>query len=100
MANHPHPMLHLVAAGIAAMSWIATPAAATELTSPAGESPATARSAPVAVSHHAFHARRLAATRYADRHGGGRIGQIRGSELSCSGAWCGRQFVLMIGIGF
>jgi hypothetical protein len=33
------------------------------------------------------------------RRGYERIGPVRGNQ-ECSGVWCGRQFVLMIGIGF
>jgi hypothetical protein len=66
---------------------IATPSMAAELAEPA------ARMAPLKVKHHAPRVR-LAASHH---HPG--VSPIQ-SGLGCSGVWCGRQFVLMVGVGF
>ena len=77
------------AAGLAAMLWIAAPALASEsaVTGGAAAATRTTRSvtkyrARIAVSHFR---RQLTA--------------ISG-DPGCSGVWCGRQFVLMLGIGY
>jgi hypothetical protein len=55
---------------------------------------ANANAAPSVGKRRAAPAIRIATSRY-DR----RIGGIR-SDLGCSGAWCGRQFVLMVGVAY
>jgi hypothetical protein len=104
MTSNPRLMLQFAAAtGIAATLWVATPAMAAES---AAKSKAPAISTKVAPSvterraslkRHAPRRARLAASHY--RRGYERAGPIR-SNLECSGVWCGRQFVLMIDIGF
>jgi hypothetical protein len=49
------------------------------------------------LKRHASRRTRLVASHY--HPGYERISPIR-SNLECSGVWCGRQFVLMIGIGY
>ena len=70
--------------GIAAMPLAEAPAMAAESTVTASEaaSAVSAKTAP-------------AVRRVAPR----RAGAIRGN-LNCSGVWCGRQFVLMLGVGY
>jgi hypothetical protein len=99
MTSNSRLMLQFAAAtGIAAMLWVAVPAMAAE--SPAdSNAPAvstkTVRHA--SLNRHAPRRARLAASHY--RHGYERISPVR-SNVECSGVWCGRQFVLMIGIGY
>jgi hypothetical protein len=99
MTSNSRLMLQFAAAtGIAAMLWVAAPAMAAE--SPAdSNAPAvstkTVRHA--SLNRHAPRRARLAASHY--RRGYERISPVR-SNLECSGVWCGRQFVLMIGIGY
>lgn len=53
------------------------------------------RTSPSVTKHHAWRrARYFAASRYSRRV------NLAGTNPTCSGVWCGRQFVLMIGIGF
>ena len=100
MASKPRLMLQFAAAiGIAAMLWTAAPALAAESAVTASDAPAaTTKSAPSVIKRHASRRTRLAASRY-HYHYDRQISPIR-SNLDCSGVWCGRQFVLMIGIGF
>jgi hypothetical protein len=99
MTSNSRLMLQFAAAtGIAAMLWVAVPAMAAE--SPAdSNAPAvstkTVRHA--SLNRHAPRRARLAASHY--RRGYERISPVR-SNVECSGVWCGRQFVLMIGIGY
>jgi hypothetical protein len=84
--------------GIAAMLSAAVPAVAAESTVPTRQAVAApAKTASSLIKHRASRGNRIAAS-YVHRHGR-RIGAIR-SNPDCSGAWCGRQFVLMIGIGY
>jgi hypothetical protein len=95
MASYPSLMLKFAAAtGIAAMLWTAAPAVATERTAPASEAAATTKTAPSAIKRSASRRTRIAASHF-DR----RVSPVR-SNLDCSGVWCGRQFVLMIGVGY
>jgi hypothetical protein len=57
-----------------------------------GREPA-ARIAPLKIKHHASRVR-LAAVHHRPH-----VNPIQ-SNLGCAGVWCGRQFVLMIGVGF
>lgn len=88
MASFPRLILQCGAtAGIAAALSIATPAMAAGIAEPA------ARIAPLKVKHHAPRVRLAASHHYP------RVSAIQ-SGLGCSGIWCGRQFVLMVGVGF
>jgi hypothetical protein len=89
MANYPRLVFQCAAAlGIAAMLSIATPAVAADIMVPASE--VAAKPAPHAIRHHASYRARNTAS-YDDR---------RASHLGCSGAWCGRQFVLIVGVAY
>ena len=104
MTSNPRLMLQFAAAtGIAAMLWVAAPAMAAD-SAANSDVPAigTKTAPPVSERHaslkrHAPRRARLAASHY--RRGYERISPVR-SNLECSGVWCGRQFVLMIGIGY
>jgi hypothetical protein len=104
MSSYPRLMLQFAAAtGIAAMLWVATPAMAAESAAKSNAPAVSTKTAPsvterrASLKRHAPRRARLAASHY--RRGYERTGPIR-SNLECSGVWCGRQFVLMIGIGF
>lgn len=101
MASNPRLMLQFAAAsGIAAMLWIAAPAMAAESAANSNAPAVSTKTAPsvtkrdvtkrdASLRRHASRRTRLAASHYPIR-----------SNLECSGVWCGRQFVLMIGIGY
>jgi hypothetical protein len=92
MASFPRLILQCAATtGIAAMLSTAAPVTAAEISVRTAE-PA-ARIAPLKLKHHASRVR-LAASHH--RPG---VDPIRG-DLGCAGIWCGRQFVLMIGVGY
>jgi hypothetical protein len=92
MTSFPRLILQCGATtGIAAMLSIAAPVMAAEMAVRTAE-PA-ARIAPLKIKHHASRVRLVAV------HHHPRVNPIQ-SNLGCSGAWCGRQFVLMIGVGF
>jgi hypothetical protein len=76
-------MLSCAAAAVAALLWTAAPAVAADSAVPAGHT--AGKTAPVASSHHSRYDPRLSAIR---------------SNLGCSGVWCGRQFVLMVGVAY
>jgi hypothetical protein len=96
MTSFPQLMVRFAATtGIAAMLSAAAPAVAAESTVVAIE--AAAKTAPSVIKRHAWRETRITASRFDRRDR--RIGPIRGN-LDCSGAWCGRQFVLMIGVGY
>ena len=104
MASKPRLMLQFAAAtGIAAMLWVAAPAMAAESAVNSDAPGVSTKAAPSVTARHASLKRhaprraRLAASHY--RRGYERISPVR-SNLECSGVWCGRQFVLMIGIGY
>jgi hypothetical protein len=87
-----HHLLTAAAISVAAMSVVATlslasPASAAESTSAASE--ATKVSAAMSVKHRLS---RIAAWRE-HRY-------VRPIRMGCSSAWCGRQFVLMVGIAY
>jgi hypothetical protein len=95
MANHSRLILQVAATtGIAIMLSAATPAVAAEGPVSARETATTANSVPSVIKHHASRRTRVAVCRYSRR-----VSSIR-SDLGCSGLWCGRQFVLMVGIGY
>jgi hypothetical protein len=99
MTSNSRLMLQFAAAtGIAAMLWVAAPAMAAE--SPADSNASAVSTKTVrhaSLNRHAPRRARLAASHY--RRGYERISPVR-SNVECSGVWCGRQFVLMIGIGY
>ncbi len=77
---------------------IAPPAAAAGFTSGAGEAgSANAMGARPDVRHRTSQRIRLAASR--DHRRDRYVRPIR-NDMDCSGAWCRRQFVLMIGIAY
>jgi hypothetical protein len=80
--------------GIAAALSAIVPAGAAENTFTVSEAVAvTAKIAHSAPKRRASPASRIAISRYY------RVGPNR-ANMDCSGEWCGRQFVLMIGIGY
>ena len=104
MTSNPRLMLQFAAAtAIAATLWVAAPAMAAESAANSNAPAVSTKTAPSVTERHASLKRhaprrtRLAASHH--RRGYERIGPVR-SNLECSGVWCGRQFVLMIGIGY
>jgi hypothetical protein len=84
MASFPRLILQFAGAtGIAAMLSTAAPVMAAEKAVTTCET----------IKHHVSRVR-LAASHY---HRG--LNPIAG-DLGCSGIWCGRQFVLMVGVGY
>lgn len=80
--------------GIAAALSAVAPAGAAENTVTVSEAVAlTAKTAPSAPKRRASPANRIAISHHY------RVGPNRGNT-GCSGEWCGRQFVLMIGVGY
>jgi hypothetical protein len=85
------------------MLWVAAPAMAAESAANSNAPAISTKTAPSvterhgSLKRHAPRRARLAASHY--RRGYERISPVR-SNLECSGVWCGRQFVLMIGIGY
>ncbi len=100
MASSHHLMLRFAAAtGIAALLWTAAPVVAAEGVVPASKAAgASTSTAPCVIKPHALRGTRIAASHYRARFAH-RVSPIR-SDLNCSGVWCGRQFVLMLGIGY
>jgi hypothetical protein len=79
----------------------ATPAAAVEDSAPIGVAAKSSQANSSAIrtsssvtKHHASRRTHLAVSRYNRRV------SLVGNGPECSGSWCGRQFVLMIGVGF
>jgi hypothetical protein len=92
MARFPRLILQFAAAtGIAAMLSTTAPVMAADQAVTSRET--AAKIMPSTIKRHALRAR-LAASDY-HRH----VNPIA-SDLGCSGIWCGRQFVLMIGVGY
>lgn len=95
MANYSGLILQVAATtGVAVMLSTAAPAIASESPVAARETAATASTAPHVIKRHASRGTRIAASHH-DR----RLSQIR-SHQDCNGVWCGRQFVLMVGIAY
>jgi hypothetical protein len=91
MASYPRLILQFAATiGFAAMLSAASPVMAAESVVTVSE--ITAKTAPPSIRRHASRAR-LAASNYHP------VYPIR-SYLGCSGVWCGRQFVLMVGVAY
>ena len=88
MASTPSVISQFAAATLlAAVLSMPIPVTAAEIsTGPAASAPAT-------IKHHASRHARIARLHHHY------VGPVA-SHLGCSGEWCGRQFVLMIGIGF
>jgi hypothetical protein len=86
MANFPQSMVRFAATtGVAAMLSTVAPAVVAE-----SAAMAAAKTAPSVTKRHAWRETRIAASRF-DR---------QDRRVDCSGTWCGRQFVLMIGVGY
>jgi len=98
MSSYSRLMLQFAAAtGIAAMLSVAAPAMAAESAANSNVPAVTTKTAPSVTERHAPRRARFAASHY--RRGYERISPTRGN-LECYSVWCGRQFVLMIGIGY
>jgi hypothetical protein len=99
MASYLRSMLPFAATvAVASVLSTALPASAAESTYGAGGVGSTsARAASPGVSHRTAQRIRFAAPR--DHRRDRYVRAIRSSR-DCSGAWCGRQFVLMIGIAY
>jgi hypothetical protein len=92
MASYSRLMLQVAATmGFAAMVSTAAPVMAAE--GAVAPSETAAQTVPATIKHHVSRAR-LAASHY-HRH----VYPLR-SDPGCSGVWCGRQFVLMIGVSY
>jgi hypothetical protein len=96
MASYPRLISQFAAAtGIVAMLSAAAPVVAAEsAVSSRDAAVAPARTVPSVVKHRASRGNRIAASHY-NRHN-----RRVSANLDCSGIWCGRQFVLMIGVGY
>jgi hypothetical protein len=93
MASYSRLMLQGAAtAGIAAVLSMATPAVAADQR--VCEAPAAYLKTVAAIERRASAATAIAASRHVRR-----ANPIRYSQY-CSGIWCGRQFVLMVGIAY
>jgi hypothetical protein len=90
MASYPRLILQFAATvGFAAMLSAASPVMAAESVVTVSE--VTAKTVPPAIRRHASRARLAASNDH--------VYPIR-SYLGCSGIWCGRQFVLMVGVAY
>lgn len=81
---------------IATITW-ATPAAAAEAGAPVKAVSAKSsdiRISPSATKRHAWRRTHIALSRHRCP------ANLLGASEVCSGVWCGRQFVLMVGIGY
>jgi len=85
------------AIAIPIMQWIATPIMAAERVVPTRAAAPTGKAVSADLRRDAVPLSQNALPRHA-RHDHG-IDQVR-SNLGCSGIWCGRQFVLMLGVGY
>lgn len=99
MASYPRLMVPFAAViGAAAALSMASPVAAADAMRSAGEVAATfARATPPVVGGGASPRNVLRVSRH---HRQDRNISRTGNRIDCSGAWCGRQFVLMIGIAY
>ena len=99
MASYLRSMLPFAAAvAVAGVLSIAPPASAAGFTIGAGEAiGANATGTTPGARHRTSQRMRLAASR--DHRRDRYVRPIR-NDLDCSGAWCRRQFVLMIGIAY
>jgi hypothetical protein len=83
MSSYSRLMCSFAAAAFAVLSWTAAPAVAADIAVPAAHT--AGKNASVASSQHSRNDRRISAIR---------------RDLGCSGVWCGRQFVLMLGVAY
>jgi hypothetical protein len=101
MISYMHLTMRFAAAAGIAIALTAMPAMAEGSTLPvveASTTTTTVKGAPAIVHHRSARTVRRVASRHRNPSDV-RVSAIR-SDLGCSGTWCGRQFVLMIGIGF
>ena len=95
MVSYSRLILQVAATtGIAVMLSTAAPAVAADGPVIARETAATTSTVPPVIKRHASRRARIAAV-----HHHHRVDQIL-SRTDCYGVWCGRQFVLMVGIGY
>jgi hypothetical protein len=87
-------VLPFAASALIAMASTAMPAAAADIGVPAAKNVAVKNV--TVVNYRVPGAMRHPASRDGDR----RQSSMLGSNLECSGVWCGRQFVLILGIGY
>jgi hypothetical protein len=93
MTGYPHLTPRFAATiGIAALLWTVAPAVAAESSGIPGQ--ATAKTAHPVTKNDASRRTRIAAWRRDFR-----VHRVH-SNLDCSDGWCGRQFVLMIGVAY
>lgn len=96
----PFAMAICIAVMTWAATWPATPAAAVEDSAPVSATKAPSakssdiKTSPSVIRHHASRRTHFAVSRH------NRRASLLGTSPVCSGVWCGRQFVLMVGIGF
>jgi hypothetical protein len=97
MTNYPRLVLQFAAAtAIAGLLSVTAPAVAAENTAVTA---AIEKSTTPVVKRHASRWIRTAWYRHHHHHYASRVSPIA-THLGCSGEWCGRQYVLMLGIGF
>jgi hypothetical protein len=95
MASYSRLILQVAATtGVAVMLSTAAPAVAAEGPVTARETAATASTVRPAVKRHASRRPHLVVSPYNRRV------DLIGTSPACSDVWCGRQFVLMIGVGY
>jgi hypothetical protein len=85
MANYPRLMFCCLTLSCAALLWTAAPAMAADSAVATSETAVKTAPSRIAPSHQSR----------ADR----RVSTLR-SNLGCSGVWCGRQFVLIVGVAY
>lgn len=92
MARYPRLILRFAAAtGITAVLATGAPAMAADMSANPGEPARKAASS--TIKRHVWRA-----TRTASFHDTDRADAVHG--LGCSGVWCGRQFVLIVGVAY
>jgi len=97
MARYLRPILVFAAmACVASMLAGAAPALAADVSMTGGQ--AAAKVSP-STEHHASRPNRTAPSRIAASRYDRQIGLSNGNP-NCAGVWCGRQFVLMVGIAY
>jgi hypothetical protein len=94
MVSYPRLMLQFGATGIAFILWTAAPAVAVERAAANSAAVATTKTAPFVIKRGALRGSWIALSRFYRQ-----VSPIR-SDLDCTGVWCGRHFVLMIGVGY
>ena len=97
MTHYSRLLLSLAAICITAAMWTVTPALAADdaaSVSAAAKSAKTSLAPRDVIKRHASRRTHVAVAHYIRRV------SLAGNSPECSGVWCGRQFVLIIGIGF